>query len=151
MTRGLPALFLLTLLSCASSGPAAPPLAHDLVFTQRDFEEKGGILMVVGNLTLTISPEGEGRSNLKRQILTDVDRRSGLSNDERWELHAKVAAWTAAAGTPEPPPAKAYATLTYGELKVGWGKGATLPPELADLVEYLRKLVFTLNVVRSRG
>jgi len=151
MSRWIASLSLLTLLSCASSGPPAPPLAHPIVWVQKDFEEKGGILAVVGTLTLTISPEGEGESTCKRQLFTDVDRRGWLSNEERWALHTKIEAWVAAAGKPEAPGAKSHGTLTYGDLKVGWEKGASLAPELAALLEQLKEITFSLNTYRKRG
>lgn len=150
MTRWIASLALLTLLSCASSGPPAPPLAHPLVWVQKDFEEKGGILAVVGTLTLNVSPEGEGESSLKRQLFTDVDRRGWLSNEERWELHTRLEAWVAVAKAEAPGP-KAHGTLTYGDLKVGWEKGASLPPELTVLLDYLKQVTFSLNTVRKRG
>lgn len=151
MSRWIVSLSLLGFLGCASSGPPAPPLAHPIVWVQKDFEEKGGILAVVGTLTLTVTPDGEGESSCKRQLFTDVDRRGGLSNEERWALHTKVEAWVASAGKPEVPSAKSHGTLTYGDLKVGWEKGAILSPELTALLEYLKEVTFSLNVVRKRG
>lgn len=151
MSRWIVSLSLLGLLSCASSGPPAPPLAHPIVWVQKDFEEKGGILAVVGTLTLTVSPEGEGESTLKRQLFTDVDRRSWLTNEERWELRTRIEAWVASAGKPEAPSPKSHGTLTYGELKVGWEKGASLSPELTALLDYLKQVTFSLSVVRKRG
>jgi len=143
------AWMLVLVAGCAASGPPAPPLAATLTLTEPDFEEKGGILSIVGVLTMTVQPDGEATSICKRQIFTDVERRGDLSNSERWELHAKAEAWAEKAGA-EAPAAKPYGTLTYGDHKASWEKGATLPPELADLVQYLKRLTLSLSVVRKR-
>ena len=134
---------------CASPGPAAPPLSATITLTEPDFEEKGGILPIIGVLTMTVNPEGEATSICKRQIFTDVERRGDLANSERWELHTKAEAWAAKAGA-EAPTGKPYGTLTYGAHKASWEKGASLSPELAELVQYLKKLTLSLSVVRRR-
>ncbi|HZE99421.1 MAG TPA: hypothetical protein VE981_20625 [Planctomycetota bacterium] len=145
------ALAVVALAGCASSGPAAPPLPHAITLVEPDFEEQGGIIPMIGTLTLTITPEGEGTSVCKRQLFTDVERRAYLTNEERWELSTKVEAWVAAAGRTPPNTGKPYGTLAYGDLKATWEKGAVHPLEQADLILYLKKLVFSLNVVRKRG
>lgn len=142
------ALFVLS--GCAASGPPPPPLAAVIVLTEPDFEEKGGILPVVGVLTVTVSPEGEASSICKRQIFTDVERRGDLSNQERWELHTKVEAWAEKAATEPQSSPKVYGTLTYGAITATWEKGASLAPELEDLVHYLKQLTLSLGVVRRR-
>jgi len=134
---------------CAASGPAAPPLAATITLTEPDFEEKGGILPIIGVLTMTVSPEGGATSICRRQIFTDVERRGDLSNSERWELHTKAEAWAATAGS-EATTGKPYGSLTYGSLKATWEKDASLSPELADLVHYLKTLTLSLSVVRKR-
>lgn len=140
----------LLLAGCAASGPPAPPLAQTLTLTEQNYEEKGGILPMSGTLTLTVEPDGSASSICKRQILTDVERRGDLSNEARWELHTKVEAWVAKAGSPPPPSPKHYGLLTYGDLKVAWEKDASLAPELADLVGFLKQQIATLGVVRRR-
>jgi hypothetical protein len=151
MTRWYASLLFLGLAACADPGPPAPPLAHPLSLYLREYEEPSPIMSVIGALTLKLEPDGEAESRLKRQLLTDIDRRRTLSNQDRWELHTKVEAWAAVAGSPEPPAPKAFGILTYGDLKVSWEKDASLKPELADLVEYLKKINLTLQVVRKRG
>jgi hypothetical protein len=145
------ACLLVFLSACASSGPEAPPLAATITLTEPDFEEKGGILPVIGVLTMTVTPEGAATSICKRQILTDVERRGNLSNSERWELRTKAEAWAAKAGTEPAATGKPYGSLTYGAHKATWEKGASLAPELADLVQYLKTLTLSINVVRKRG
>ncbi len=142
---------LVVLAACGTSGPPAPPLGAILTLTEPDFEEKGGILPVVGVLTVTVSPEGEAKSVCKRQLFTDVERQGELSNAQRWELHTKVETWEAKAGEESAAAAKPYGSLTYGTRKVTWEKGASLSPELADLVHYLKALTLNLSVVRRRG
>lgn len=151
MHRWFACLLVLPFVGCADPGPPAPPLAHELVWTQRDFEEEGGLFSIVGTLNLKVSPEGEGESVCKRQLLTDVERSGSLPTAMRWELHTKVEAWVASAGKPETVSAKSHGTLTYGDLKVGWEKGASLSPELSSLVEYLKQVTFALKIVRKRG
>jgi hypothetical protein len=119
--------------------------------TEPDYEETGGILPVVGFLTVTVQPDGDATSVCKRQILTDVERKGDLYNSERWELYTKAEAWAASAGTEAAPPGKPHCSLTYGSHKATWEKGASLPPELDDLVHYLKKLSQSLSVVRKRG
>jgi hypothetical protein len=150
MIRWVPSLLLLGLAACADPGPPPPPLAHPISLVLREYEEPSQIMTVIGTLTLKLEPDGEGESRLKRQILTDIDRRGTLSNEARWELHTKVEAWASAAGAPEPPTTRAFGVLTYGDLKVSWEKEASLKPELADLVEYLKKINLTLQVYRKR-
>src|SRR3954465_13305023 len=147
-----PIAFLLgvVLAGCAASGPPAPPLSHPLTLVEQNFEDKGGILPIIGTLTFTIEPDGQATSFCRRQILTDVERRGELSNEALWELNTKLEAWTAKAGKPPAPAPNAYGSLTYGELKVGWGKGDLLAPELADLVSFLKAQTTTIGVVRRR-
>jgi hypothetical protein len=149
MKKTLAAL-LLILPGCASSGPPAPPLEATLTLTEPDFEEKGGILPIIGTLTVTITPEGAGESICKRQILSDVERRGDLSNAERWELHNKVDAWVAKSGEDPGSSGPPYGVLSYGTHKATWNKGASLSPELRELVQYLKMLTLSLNVVRKR-
>jgi len=145
------AALLLVLPGCGSSGPPAPPLEATIKLTEPDFEEKGGILPIVGTLTVTITAEGEAESICKREIFTDVERRGYLSNAERWELHNKVDAWVAKAGEdPGSSGGHPYGVLTYGTYKVTWSKGASLSPEMRELVQYLKTLTLSLNVVRKR-
>jgi hypothetical protein len=144
-------LALLLLLSgCGPSGPAAPPLEAAITLTEPDFQEKGDLLPIVGTLTVTVTPDGEASSICRRQILTDVERRGSLSNEERWELHTKAEAWAARSGEDTGGAGKPYGTLTYGTHKATWEKGASLSPELADLVHYLKILSQSLGVVRKR-
>jgi hypothetical protein len=138
------------LAGCAASGPPAPPLSQTLVLTEQGFEDKGDILPIIGTLTFTIEPDGKATSFCRRQIFTDVERRGELSNDALWALNTKLEAWTATAGTPKAPAPNAYGSLTYGDLKVGWGKGDLLAPELADLVSFLKAQTTTIGVVRRR-
>jgi len=140
------------LAGCAASGPPAPPLSHPLVLMEQEFEEKGGILPIVGTLTFTIEPDGSATSFCRRQIFTDVERRGELSNEARWELNAKIEGWTAKAVKPPEPAAapKPWGSLTYGDLKVTWSKGDLLAPELSDLVAFLKAQTKTINVVRRR-
>jgi len=143
-------LIAVVLAGCAASGPPAPPLSQTLILTEQDFSEKGGILPIIGTLTFTILPDGEATSICRRQILTDVERRGDLSNEARWELHTKVEAWTAKAGTQHAPAPRPYGSLSYGDLKVTWEKDAILAPELADLVAFLKAQTTTISVVRRR-
>src|SRR5690242_12731860 len=100
------------LAGCAASGPPAPPLSATLILTEQDFEEKGGILPIVGTLTFTIEPDGRATSFCRRQILTDVERRGELSNEARWDLNTKIEAWTSKAGKPAAPTSpKPYGSL----------------------------------------
>jgi hypothetical protein len=139
------------LAGCAASGPPAPPLSSTLILTEQDFEDKGGIFPIIGTLTFTIEPDGHATSFCRRQILSDVERRGELSNDSRWELNTKIEAWTAKAARPSAPAApNPYGSLTYGDLKVTWGKGDLLAPELADLVSFLKAQTTTIGVVRRR-
>lgn len=141
---------LLALAGCASSGPPAPPLAATLTLTEPDFEEKGGILPVIGTLTVTVTPDGEASSICKREVFTDVERRGDLSNAERWELHTKAEAWADKSEENPVSAARPYGVLTYGTHKATWQKGASLSPELEDLVHYLKVLTLSLSVVRKR-
>jgi hypothetical protein len=150
MRRSICSFAILALSACADPGPPAPPLAYPISLMEHDYEERGGLLPIVGTLMVTITPEGLGESSCKRQIFTDVDRRGELSNRERWELHTKIETWVAVAGKPTPPAPKSYGILAYGDLKVGWEKGASLQPELADLVDYLKKLTLSMSVIRTR-
>ncbi|HLY10569.1 MAG TPA: hypothetical protein VKW04_14795 [Planctomycetota bacterium] len=142
---------LVLLAGCGTSGPPAPPLPAPITLTLPDYEEKGGILPVVGTLTVTVTPEGEASSICRRQILTDVERRGELSNSERWELHTRAEAWAAKAGDELAPPGKTFGSLIYGAHKATWEKGASLSPELDLLVHYLKELSLSLSVVRKRG
>ena len=144
------ALTAVLLSGCAASGPPAPPLSHPLILVEQEFEEKGGLLPIVGTLTFTIAPDGAAESATRRQLFTDVERKGDLSNQALWELHPKVEAWVAKAGTPPAPAPRAYGSLTYGDLKVTWEKGALLAPELADLVAFLKVQTTTIGVVRKR-
>jgi hypothetical protein len=146
----LAGLIAVVLAGCAASGPPAPPLSQTLILTEQEFQEKGGILPIVGTLTFTIQPDGEATSICSRQIFTDVERRGDLSNEARWELHTKVEAWTAKAAPSSPPSPKPWGSLTYGDLKVTWEKDALLAPELADLVAFLKAQTTTISVVRRR-
>jgi hypothetical protein len=148
--KPIAALIAVVLAGCAASGPPAPPLPHTLVLMEQNYEERGGILPIVGTLTFTIAPDGGAECITRRQILSDVERKGDLSNEARWELHTKVEAWTAKAGTPPPPHPKPYGSLSYGELNVTWEKGTLLPPELADLVVFLKTQTTTIGVVRRR-
>ncbi len=150
MRHPLAVLPLLILAGCAASGPPAPPLEATLTMTEPDFEEKGGILPIVGTLTVTVAPDGAAESICRRQIFTDVERRGDLSNAERWELHNKVDAWVARAGEDPASSGPPYGVLTYGTHKATWSKGASLSPELRELVQYLKTLTLSLNVVRRR-
>jgi hypothetical protein len=140
------------LAGCAASGPPAPPLSHTLVLMEQDFEDKGGIFPIVGTLTFTVEPDGGATSFCRRQVFTDVERRGELSTESRWELNTKIEAWTAKAVKPPAPAAapKPYGSLTYGDLKVTWGKGDLLDPELSDLVAFLKVQTTTISVVRRR-
>jgi hypothetical protein len=148
--KPIAAFICVVLAGCAASGPPAPPLSQTLILVEQNFEEKGGLLPIIGTLTLTIAPDGGATSICKRQILTDVERRGDLSNEARWELHTKVEAWTAKAGPPSAPSPKPYGSLTYGDLKITWEKDALLIPELADLVAFLKVQTTTISVVRKR-
>jgi hypothetical protein len=117
---------------------------------EQDYEERGGILPIVGTLTFTIAPDGAAEAITRRQIFSDVERKGDLSNEGRWELHTKVEAWTAKAGKPPAPLPKPHGSLTYGDLKVTWAKEAVLAPELADLVAFLKAQATTISVVRRR-
>jgi len=142
------------LASCGTSGPPAPPLTGEIKLIEQGFEDKGGTVSmfpVVGTLTLVITPEGDASSVLKRDILTDIERRRGLYNSERWELHTKAEAWAAKTGAEEAPHGKIWGILTYGTHKVSWQKGDSLSPELTDLIHYLEVLAQSLNEVRKRG
>jgi hypothetical protein len=140
---------ILLLVGC-SSGPTPPPLAASITLTEPDFEEKGGILPIVGTLTITVTPDGDASSIVKRQLFYDVERRGDLSNAERWELHTKAEAWAEKSAEDPVSPGAPYGVLTYGTHKATWQKGASLSPELADLVHYLKILTLSLNVVRKR-
>jgi len=142
---------LVLLAGCASSGPPAPPLSAPITLIEPDYEEKGGILPVAGMLTVTVKPEGEATSICRRQILTDVERSGDLTNSERWELYTKAEAWAAKAVNEGAPTGKPRCSLTYGEHKTSWEKGASLPPELDELVQYLKSLSRSLSIVRKRG
>ncbi|HLY75785.1 MAG TPA: hypothetical protein VKU80_16830 [Planctomycetota bacterium] len=142
---------LILLVGCASSGPPAPPLSASITFTEPDYEEKGGILPVTGFLTVTVKPEGEATSICKRQILTDVERSGELSNAQRWELYTKAEAWAAKAVNEGAPTGKPHCSLSYGNHRATWEKGASLPPELDELVQYIKSLTLSLSVVRKRA
>jgi hypothetical protein len=148
--KPIAAFFVVVLAGCAASGPPAPPLSQTLILVEQNFEEKGGLLPIIGTLTFTVAPDGAATSICKRQIFTDVERRGDLSNEARWELHTKVEAWTAKAGPPSAPSPKSYGSLSYGDLKVTWEKDALLMPELADLVAFLKVQTTTISVVRKR-
>jgi hypothetical protein len=142
---------MLVLLAACASGPPAPPLSAPITLTEPDYEEKGGILPVVGFLTVTVKPEGEATSICRRQILTDVERSGDLTNAERWELYTKAEAWAAKAVNEGAPTGKPHCSLTYGVHRATWEKGASLPPELDELVQYPKSLARSLSIVRKRA
>jgi hypothetical protein len=142
---------ILVLLAGCASGPAAPPLAAPITYMEPDYEENGGILPITGFLTVTVNPDGTAKALCKRQILTDVERSGELTNSERWELYTKSEAWAEAGGTEGAGAGKPHCTLIYGTHRATWEKGASLAPELEDVVRYLKSLTATLSVVRRRG
>lgn len=141
-------LLLLTA-GCGSSGPPAPPLAAELMLIENGFQEKGALFPVYGILTLKVTPQGEATSEVKRELLTNIERRRDLDESERWELHTKAEAWAAKAGTESAPEGKAWGKLAYGTRRASWQKGDSVSPELAELVQYLRILTLSLTEVRK--
>jgi hypothetical protein len=149
--RHLAALLLLLFpLGCASPGPAGPTLPETLTFKHVDYEESGGLLPIVGTLELTIEPTGEARSACRRQILTDVERGGPLSREQLVGLVNRVEAWTSKGDTVPPAAGKYHGLIVYGEKKAGWGKDASLPLELAELVRFLLTIPPTLSVKQRR-
>ena len=140
------ALPVLLAVGCADPGPAGPTLPETLTFRHADYEESGGILPIVGILELVIEPTGEARSACRRQILTDVERSGPLTHEQLVRLVARVEAWTSKGGTLPPVVGKPHGMIVYGTNKATWGKDASLPLELAELVRYLLTIPPTLHV-----
>lgn len=137
---------LLTVAGCAS-GPAGPTLPSLLVYSEDDVDDNGGVLPITGLLELKIDPDGYGTSSVMRKVFTNVDRRSELSGEQLRSVVTLVDAWVKKGSEGPSVNAKiAFGSLSYGGKKVSWEKGAVLPPELAELVRFLKTIPPTLSV-----
>ena len=144
--RKIIAGLLLLAVGCADPGPAGPTLPETLTFKHSDYEDSGGLLPITGILELVIEPTGRAKSACRRQILTDVERSGPLSRNQLVELVTRVELWTTSRGNLPPAAGKPHGMIAYGTIKASWGKDASLPPELADLVRFLLTIPPTLQV-----
>jgi hypothetical protein len=139
-------LLVLGFVGCATPRPPGTTLGFPLTYTEDDFEDAGGIFVITGLLELKVEPSGAATSSVRRKILTNADRKGDLTDAQLTDLHALVEAWFQK-GSPGPSlGANTFASLTYGTKRVAWNKETELPPELSELVLFLRKLPPTLSV-----
>lgn len=130
------AVLLMGFAAGCATGPAGPTLPEKLTFKLNEYTEGGGLLPLTGRLELTIDTNGDAQSACRRDILTDVVKSGSLNREQLVELVARVEAWTSKAGD-MPPAGNNHGLIVYGAKKAGWGKDASLPPELQKLVEFL--------------